>query len=661
MEEARQWLQHMDVPLLVEGGLRALVENKPEDPAEFLSTYFAQLVQKRDAVATRAMSSGRLKQKKKMQICTDMPSPDKLNDSSLAALLRSSAASVAVIDVRADRAGGWIPGSHHVPADEVGSAELADRFGGMTAIVFVSVLSPDLDQTAAIPVMQSLQEKGLSTSVFILLGGLRGWMHEYSDDSALVEGYDARCWGHAEAGQSQPGKATTPRKKRAGPRVVVPEAAEKMSASTLAVLVAQQSAGTVVVDVRGDTKGGSIPGSVHIPCDDFVSNVARYVDEWADKATVVFVSLQSPDLDQTAAQPFMQAIGERSSKTEVYLLIGGMRGWVSDYGGDAKLVSDYDAAVWSPSGGGGGGGGGGAAAATKGRKKKGMQISVPDAPSVIPPQELATLLRAEVTSPKKDAEKPLVVVDVRAEQRGGRIASSVHVPCQDVLADVDKHADLWAGKDAVVFVSSKSPDLDQTAAIPLMQKLHERGSSAEVFILLDGMRGWMRDYSQDDSLVVDFEERAWELDSPRTEVPKKKKGKGGMKIGVPEAPERMSEAELALLLKAGATDAVAVVDVRADQRGGRITGSQHVPCDEVLARAEELAKQWAEKSTVVFVSVQSPDLDETAATEAMQRMHDIGSSAVCFTLTGGLRGWMNAHSGNSALVQDYDEALWKAH
>eukprot|EP01065_Artemidia_motanka_P026865 TRINITY_DN32100_c0_g1_i1.p1 TRINITY_DN32100_c0_g1~~TRINITY_DN32100_c0_g1_i1.p1 ORF type:complete len:683 (+),score=235.15 TRINITY_DN32100_c0_g1_i1:79-2049(+) len=643
--EGEQWLKANGVPRLMEDSLKALLDERPAHPAFFLCQFFGRAA----GIAVPTVG-GRVKKRPSIHINVELPTPEKMNDLTLAAILRSERRkSIAVIDVRTEQSlGGKIKGSHVIPCDEIvgDPGSFAARFASYEAIVFVSALSPDLDQTAAVPVMEALKERSLATTVFILVGGLRNWMSGYASEAELVEGYEPKVWGHTEAAAPAPGR------KRRGPlcEISVPDPPEQMSASTLAVLLTQRSTGNVVVDVRADVHGGRIPGSIHIPCDQFLRDAGPIADKYGSLDTIVCVSALSPDIDQTAAISLMQSLMERGSKAEVYILIGGMRGWVHDYAGDETLLTDFDHAVWGLQA---------SAAASDGRPKArkkrlaGVSISVPEAPQKIPPHELAALLRGEASSPRRGLDKPLVVVDVREDARGGRIPRSEHIPCEELLRDMAEYADRWAKKEAIVFVSVQSPDLDQTAAQPLLQLFHERGAKAEVFILLDGLRGWFHSYSDDDALVVDYSPSMWASEGHPAPVPARRKKGPAMQITVPDAPGKIGSRELQLLLK---LSSCVVVDVRQDQDGGRIPGSQHIPCDDFAREARAFAERWADKETVVFVSVQSPDLDQSAATALLAQLGETGPSVL--VLADGLRKWLMTFHANPAFVEGFDGDYW---
>eukprot|EP01062_Namystynia_karyoxenos_P057551 TRINITY_DN4865_c1_g1_i1.p1 TRINITY_DN4865_c1_g1~~TRINITY_DN4865_c1_g1_i1.p1 ORF type:complete len:712 (+),score=226.62 TRINITY_DN4865_c1_g1_i1:83-2137(+) len=668
----RQWLIDMEIPLLIENGLRELVETRPKDPALFLHQYFGKVVADRQAPQQQQQQQQPAgpKKKKGIKVETEVPTPERMNETTLAALLKGGRSKIAVVDVRTEIKGGHIVGSVHVPCDEVlqDPAAAAARWAECEAVVFVSTQSPDLDQAAAGPVLQTLRESGSRADVFILMSGLRGWMAEHSGNPALVEGYSPEVWGRPAA--PAPAKGG---KKRKGPKIEqidVPDAPDCMNPATLAVLLQQESTGTVVVDVRMENTGGRIPNSEHIPCDDFVREAAAYAERWRDRDAVVFASVQSPDLDLEAATALMQALRDGGAKAPVFLLSGGLRGWCHDYAGDEKLLVDFDPRPWGMSGSSGGGGGDAAEAdqPVRGRKsirkkKLGapMKISVPEAPQKMAAAELATLLRGEATSPKRGSDKPLVVIDVRETQDGGRIPGSEHIPCETILKGLADYADQWEDREALVFVSLQSPDLDAAAATPLMQMMHERGDSVEVFVLAEGLIGWMQANSSDPLLVTDYDPARWAHDEgSRQESPssasKRKKGPK-MAIAVPEAPDTMAPSELALLVRARSEGCV-VVDVRVSQTGGTIPGSVHIAHDELVRDAARHAADWAGKDQVVCVSALSPDIDQTAATALMQQFADSGADVNVFILGGGLRSWVAANHGDAQLVADYDAAAW---
>eukprot|EP01062_Namystynia_karyoxenos_P073116 TRINITY_DN69964_c0_g1_i1.p1 TRINITY_DN69964_c0_g1~~TRINITY_DN69964_c0_g1_i1.p1 ORF type:complete len:223 (+),score=62.97 TRINITY_DN69964_c0_g1_i1:92-760(+) len=171
------------------------------------------------------------------------------------------------------------------------------------------------------------------------------WLKKKEDEE------DAAAGGAAAAPAGDAGGGVGGRRRSKPAMISVPETPQKVSAATLKEWLSGGGSGCVVVDVRpfDDDKppaGGRIKGSESIPCDTVVQDAAGHAQRWQGKEAVVFVSMQSPDLDLTAGMPVMQALVDSGSQAQVYILSGGIYQWVREYHGDAALVEDYDAAKW---------------------------------------------------------------------------------------------------------------------------------------------------------------------------------------------------------------------------------------------------------------------------------------------------------------------------
>eukprot|EP00755_Sulcionema_specki_P038895 Sspe_Gene.111775::Locus_93900_Transcript_1_1_Confidence_1.000_Length_719::g.111775::m.111775 len=144
-------------------------------------------------------------------------------------------------------------------------------------------------------------------------------------------------------------------------------------------------------------------------------------------------------------------------------------------------------------------------------KKPKMQINVPEAPQRLAPETLAEWQR-------KPGDVKYVVVDVRETTELGKIPGSLHIPFEDFTKEPSSYGEKWKDKDAIVFVSSQSPDLDQSAALPLLHDLLDRGSTAQVFVLLGGMVQWISEYRSDERLVTGFNEEVWKKSLARPDA-----------------------------------------------------------------------------------------------------------------------------------------------
>eukprot|EP00755_Sulcionema_specki_P017016 Sspe_Gene.63414::Locus_36323_Transcript_1_1_Confidence_1.000_Length_2084::g.63414::m.63414 len=644
--DAREYLKSKDVPLLMEEGLRALVKDRPDDAAEYLGQYFAR--------AAKGRSKHRGGKKPEMHISVDEESPELMNPSTLAVMLRGESQGYLVLDVRPDTCGGRIRGSKHTQSDTIlrDPDAFASEIAHLEAVVFVSLQSPDLDTYTALPVIQSLRKQGSTTRVFTLIDGMKGWVASYADDSALIENFDPVSWSE----HTQVVPPITLNVRRGSLKclhISVPEAPERMSSAALAVMVHDENPGCVVVDVRDDTEGGRVRGSVNIPHHDIIKDPRHYAEQWKDRDAVVFVSVQSPDLDENAAIPVMQQLHDMQSKAGVFILMGGLKGWMQTYRGDKDLIEDFVPTKWGMEADEDG------KVGKEGRKRRSLHISVPDAPEKMGMVELSCILRGEISSPRKSSAR-YVVVDVRPDTRGGRIPGSVHTPCDNFIKDIDSYAEQWHSKGAIIFVSVVSPDLDQTAAVALLNALHERGSDAQVFVLLGGLRGWVNEYGTHDGLFEGYEEAVWKehAQPPTLSSERKKRRKPeGMQIDIPEEPQRISASELELMIKSG-SDSCVVVDVRSETDGGTIPRSLHIPLMEFIADVATHAEQWKNKDSVVFVSEMSPDLDQQASLPFLQELTRIASNTQVCTLIGGLKGWFQTHGNDPALANGYDPARW---
>lgn len=152
--------------------------------------------------------------------------------------------------------------------------------------------------------------------------------------------------------------------------VDVPPPLDSVDPEALALALKQPNAASsiLVLDVRQaeEFRLGNIAGSRNTPLDEIdFDALSKEVAESrkngaAGISRVVFVSLQSPDIDDAAAQDFVKAFEDLSSRTAgasspsssssfVQLLLGGVFHWLQLYRNDTSLTASYDAANWESS------------------------------------------------------------------------------------------------------------------------------------------------------------------------------------------------------------------------------------------------------------------------------------------------------------------------
>eukprot|EP01061_Rhynchopus_euleeides_P015147 TRINITY_DN25980_c0_g1_i1.p1 TRINITY_DN25980_c0_g1~~TRINITY_DN25980_c0_g1_i1.p1 ORF type:complete len:667 (+),score=224.43 TRINITY_DN25980_c0_g1_i1:104-2104(+) len=436
--------------------------------------------------------------------------PNQMTCSTLAVMLLEDHQDSAIVDVRPTQEGGLIPGSLHIPHDRLAAqaADFAMQWKDKNAIILLSYVSPDLDQTCAVQLMQAFQEIQSTTSVFILIGGLKTWLHRNSHNPELVQSFSPHLLNEKRPSvlDTDPHRANhtgklweNRRLSASGVRMVidVPEAPLQMGQVEMATMLRgsqgspRRSIKSVIVDVRDTQEGGCIPDSVHIPGGKILDNVPKYAASWCGLSSVIFVSAVSPDLDETVATPVMHWLHEKGSEARVFVLLGGMKDWVHSYHA-SPLVEGFVASHWGlrPH-----------SRCSFKDKTLELEVEVPEAPLTLSRQELALLVRRHSDSS--------VFVDVRASQDGGTVAGSVHVPYDELMVSSDSVAAKWADKDIIVFLSPQQGDLDVSAATPMLQALRAHKSGAKVFILIGGLCGWMNAYSTDTSLVTGYDATKW--------------------------------------------------------------------------------------------------------------------------------------------------------
>ena len=397
----------------------------------------------------------------------------------------------AIVDVRPSREGGYIPGSIHVPHDRLAAQAraFAEQWKDKHAVILLSYVSPDLDQTSAVHIMQALQELGSETQVFILIEGLKTWLQRYASNEKLVTQYEPHLLNekrqsvlgsnggggspHSAPQRQSSANSTLWQNRRMSSsgvkmQIDVPEAPLKIGHQEVAVMLRgsqgspRRATKSAVVDVRDTREGGYITDSVNIPGALILENVAKYASTWTDLQSLIFVSAVSPDLDETVATSAMQWLHDNGSDARVFVLIGGMKEWVHSYH-ETPLVQGFAPAHW------------GMVPRARGSlksKSPELEVVVPEAPLALSRQELALLVRSRPHS--------AAFVDVRSSQDGGTIPGCLHIPCDQVMQSPESVAAKLTETDLVVFCSAQQGDLDVSAAAPVLQALRDLGSNAQV-------------------------------------------------------------------------------------------------------------------------------------------------------------------------------------
>jgi rhodanese-related sulfurtransferase len=131
--------------------------------------------------------------------------------------------------------------------------------------------------------------------------------------------------------------------------IEVPPALDQVAPELLAGQI-QDGKSVVVVDVRTpeEYEKGHIAGSKNIPLDDLDVDTAVAELIATGVESIVFVSLQSPDIDQAAALSFSSKLAETDGpKPTVSILLGGVLYWFQLYSKEANLTAAYDEEHWS--------------------------------------------------------------------------------------------------------------------------------------------------------------------------------------------------------------------------------------------------------------------------------------------------------------------------
>ena len=99
-----------------------------------------------------------------------------------------------------------------------------------------------------------------------------------------------------------------------------------------------------------------------------------------------------------------------------------------------------------------------------------------------------------------------------------------------------------------------------------------------------------------------------------------------VKVAIPDTPQQMCTGDVKTLLET-APDSIVVVDVRNEIIGGSIAGSVHITADDFAENTRTMAEKWVDKTSIVFCSALSPDLDQPAAASCLRVLAELNSTA----------------------------------
>eukprot|EP01061_Rhynchopus_euleeides_P000919 TRINITY_DN1065_c0_g1_i6.p1 TRINITY_DN1065_c0_g1~~TRINITY_DN1065_c0_g1_i6.p1 ORF type:complete len:207 (+),score=56.03 TRINITY_DN1065_c0_g1_i6:115-735(+) len=193
-DDDKAYLRKHNIHVLLDTLAKEMIEARPDNPQQYVVEWLkAREAEEAKQFPETPETAGPRKHIVKVQI------PETLSQVSfdvLKGLLETSSSEIVVADVRHEAIGGTITGSKHIPFEQflkdVGS--FARDWSDKKQIVLCSALSPDLDQTAASALHDSLSELGSSAVVCTLVGGLREWMDHYGSDSSLTADYNSEPW-----------------------------------------------------------------------------------------------------------------------------------------------------------------------------------------------------------------------------------------------------------------------------------------------------------------------------------------------------------------------------------------------------------------------------------------------------------------------------------
>jgi rhodanese-related sulfurtransferase len=130
----------------------------------------------------------------------------------------------------------------------------------------------------------------------------------------------------------------------------VPDAPIRIHAENLREHIKSKEPGLIIVDVREeDYRGGHVTGCLHIPYDEFQATVSEVAKAHRGANKVVFCCMNSQVQSPSCAALFLNKLTEEPSqkRPDVYVLIGGIQGWIRQFYKEADLVTDFDRKLWS--------------------------------------------------------------------------------------------------------------------------------------------------------------------------------------------------------------------------------------------------------------------------------------------------------------------------
>eukprot|EP01065_Artemidia_motanka_P042369 TRINITY_DN5675_c0_g1_i1.p1 TRINITY_DN5675_c0_g1~~TRINITY_DN5675_c0_g1_i1.p1 ORF type:complete len:257 (+),score=76.17 TRINITY_DN5675_c0_g1_i1:90-773(+) len=187
-----------------------------------------------------------------------------------------------------------------------------------------------------------IQRKPDNPQLFVI-----DWLRKKEEEEEAKEAGGAAGEDKSPGLQAQTAAAGGSLRRKSKPTAIsVPEAPQYLPEVNLREWITSGTGNFVIVDVRESQEGGFIKGSVHVPCAAIIQDPSTHAERWGASEAVVFTSMQSPDLDMTAGMPIMQALHDKGSQAQVYVLNGGLFNWMREFHGEAALVEGYDAAKW---------------------------------------------------------------------------------------------------------------------------------------------------------------------------------------------------------------------------------------------------------------------------------------------------------------------------
>jgi len=119
----------------------------------------------------------------------------------------------------------------------------------------------------------------------------------------------------------------------------------------------------VVVDVRDqDFKGGHIPGSIHVPYEQFETHIDDVLKRFSDASKkYILLCMYSRERGPACAEMLLAKFPSGATPPDVHVLTGGFNAWINHHSkisvdatnkhswslGDAKRVADFDPTLWT--------------------------------------------------------------------------------------------------------------------------------------------------------------------------------------------------------------------------------------------------------------------------------------------------------------------------